>query len=76
MPRLPRLVLPGIAYHLTQRGNRREKTFFEDDDFALYRDLVGGRSVGSSEWIAALEARNGRSLAPGRRGRKPKAVGS
>ncbi len=41
MPRLPRLVLPGIAYHLTQRGNRREKTFFENDDFALYRDLVG-----------------------------------
>lgn len=41
MPRLPRLVLPGIAYHVTQRGNRREKTFFEDDDFALYRDLVG-----------------------------------
>jgi putative transposase len=41
MPRLPRLVLPGVPYHVTQRGNRRERTFFEDGDYALYRDLLG-----------------------------------
>ena len=40
MGRLPRLVIPGIAYHVTQRGNRRGQTFFEDADFALYRDLL------------------------------------
>lgn len=40
MARLPRIVLPGIAHHITQRGNRRERTFFEDGDYALYLDLL------------------------------------
>jgi putative transposase len=40
MARLPRLVLPGIPHHITQRGNRREKTFFEEGDYALYLDLL------------------------------------
>ena len=40
MGRLPRMVLPGIPHHVTQRGNRRERTFFEDADYALYLDLL------------------------------------
>ena len=40
MARLPRLVLPGLPHHVTQRGNRRERTFFEDGDYALYLDLL------------------------------------
>jgi putative transposase len=40
MARLPRLVLPGQPHHVTQRGNRRERTFFEDGDYALYLDLL------------------------------------
>ena len=40
MARLPRLVLPDIPHHITQRGNRRERTFFEDGDYALYLDLL------------------------------------
>jgi putative transposase len=40
MARLPRLVLPSIPHHITQRGNRRERTFFEDGDYALYLDLL------------------------------------
>jgi putative transposase len=40
MARLPRLVLPGIPHHITQRGNRRENTFFEEGDYALYLDLL------------------------------------
>jgi len=40
MARLPRLVLPGFPYHVTQRGNRRQPTFFDDEDYALYRDLL------------------------------------
>jgi putative transposase len=40
MARLPRLVLPGLPHHITQRGNRREKTFFEEGDYALYLDLL------------------------------------
>ena len=40
MARLPRLVIPGQPHHVTQRGNRRGQTFFEDNDFLLYRDLI------------------------------------
>lgn len=40
MARLPRFVLPGLPHHVTQRGNRRERTFFEEGDYALYLDLL------------------------------------
>jgi putative transposase len=40
MARLPRLVLPGVPHHVTQRGNRRARTFFEDRDYELYLDLL------------------------------------
>lgn len=42
MGRLSRLVLPGIPYHVAQRGNPRAETFFEDGDYTLYRDLLSG----------------------------------
>ena len=41
MPRLARLVIPGVPYLVSQRGNRRQQTFFEEGDYALYRDLLG-----------------------------------
>src|SRR6266568_4379503 len=40
MARLPRLVIPGLPHHVTQRGNGRARTFFSDADYALYRDLL------------------------------------
>jgi putative transposase len=40
MARLPRVVIPGVPHHVTQRGNRRERTFFEEGDYALYLDLL------------------------------------
>ena len=40
MARLPRLVLPGIPHHVTQRGNGRAQTFFEPADYALYLNLL------------------------------------
>lgn len=40
MARLARLVVPGLPHHVTQRGNRREKTFLEESDYALYLDLL------------------------------------
>lgn len=40
MARLLRVVIPGVPHHVTQRGNRRERTFFEDGDYALYLDLL------------------------------------
>ena len=35
MARLARVVVPGVAHHVTQRGNRRQQTFFQEDDYAL-----------------------------------------
>jgi putative transposase len=40
MARLPRVVIPGIPHHVTQRGNRRAETFFEPGDYELYLDLL------------------------------------
>ena len=56
MARLPRIVLPGIPHHVTQRGNRREKTFFEDGDYALYRELLAAATAraGSAIWAYCL----------------------
>ncbi len=40
MPRRPRLVLPGIPMHITQRGVNRAAVFVDDSDCARYRDLL------------------------------------
>jgi len=40
MARLARLVIPGLPHHVTQRGNGRAQTFFCDDDYRLYHDLL------------------------------------
>jgi putative transposase len=40
MPRIARAVTPGHAHHITQRGNRRQQTFFTDDDYRAYTALM------------------------------------
>ena len=40
MARLARLVVPGLPHHVTQRGNRRQQTFFCDEDYAAYVELM------------------------------------
>lgn len=40
MPRLARVVVPSYPHHVTQRGNRRQPTFFCDDDYEAYLDLM------------------------------------
>ena len=40
MARIARFVVPDLPHHVTQRGNRRERVFFGDEDYALYRDLL------------------------------------
>jgi putative transposase len=40
MARLARVVIPGLPHHVTQRGNGRQKIFFGDADYSLYRDLL------------------------------------
>lgn len=41
MPRIARIVAPGYPHHITQRGNRRQTTFFSNDDYEAYIDLMG-----------------------------------
>jgi putative transposase len=43
MARLSRVVVPGVPHHITQRGNRRQETFFCEADYEAYTELL-------SEW--------------------------
>jgi putative transposase len=40
MVRLARVVAPGLPHHVTQRGNRRQQTFFCDADYRNYLALM------------------------------------
>ena len=40
MARIARVVVPGLPHHITQRGNRRQRTFFVEDDYRRYLDLM------------------------------------
>jgi putative transposase len=46
MARLARVVAPGLPHHVTQRGNRRQQTFFCDEDYQTYLEIM-------AEWCAA-----------------------
>ena len=40
MPRVPRIVIPGVVHHVTQRGNNRQDVFFADEDRKVYLALL------------------------------------
>ena len=40
MPKFPRLVVPGYPHHVTQRGVRRQRTFFDNSDYEEYLALL------------------------------------
>ena len=40
MARLPRIVVPGCPHHIINRGNRRQKVFFSDEDKRFFLDLM------------------------------------
>ena len=40
MPRRARLVVPGIPWHIIQRGNNRSACFYADDDYHKYLDIL------------------------------------
>ena len=44
MARIARVIAPGYPHHITQRGNRRQKTFFCEEDYRFYLELM-------SEWL-------------------------
>ena len=58
MPRNPRVVLPGLPFHITQRGIRKSNIFLEDSDFILYSKLLlkasrdNGLHIHSYTWMS------------------------
>jgi putative transposase len=40
MARLARIVIPHVPHHVTQRGNRRQPVFFDEEDYAAYKELL------------------------------------
>ena len=53
MARMPRIVVPGYPHHVTHRGNRRQQTFFCDDDYRFYIRLLKEHAVSSGTEIWA-----------------------
>ena len=45
MPRTPRLVIPGLPHHITQRGNYRQQVFFGDGDREFFLDRLEARAA-------------------------------
>ena len=45
MPRVARIVLPGYAHHVTQRGNNRQDVFFVDQDRKVYLEILAEQSA-------------------------------
>ena len=41
MARLAQVVAPGLPHYITQRGSRRQPTFFCDEDYEYYLELMG-----------------------------------
>jgi putative transposase len=56
MARIARLVVPAIPHHVTRRGNLREKTFFGDSGYRLYREWLGiaAAKAGVEIWAYCL----------------------
>jgi len=41
MARRPRLLAPGVLYHVIVSGNQRQKTFVHDRDYQAYLERLG-----------------------------------
>jgi len=56
MARMARVVIPGVAHHVTQRGVRRGDVFFCDEDFELYIRLLSKfcKQSGTEVWAYCL----------------------
>ena len=40
MSRIARVAVEGVPYHITQRGNGKQRIFFADSDYQMYLDLL------------------------------------
>lgn len=53
MPRMPRIVIPEMPHHVTQRGVRKQQTFFCEQDYELYISLLADAMAKSNVQIWA-----------------------
>ena len=56
MARIARIVIPHVPHHVTQRGNRRLPTFFEESDYAAYLAYLADAcaKTGTELWAYCL----------------------
>jgi putative transposase len=56
MSRIARIVLTGLPYHITQRGNGRQHVLFDGADRHLYLDLLRSNAANACpvEWAYCL----------------------
>jgi len=56
LPRVARIVIPGIPHHIVQRGNRKQPVFFRDEDHNYFLRLLKkyGDREGLSFWAYCL----------------------
>lgn len=56
MARMARVVVPHYPHHVTQRGNRRQRTFFRESDYRHYLELIAShcKRAGTEIWAYCL----------------------
>lgn len=56
MPRLSRVVVPDYPHHVTQRGSRKQRTFYRRSDYRAYLRMIAERKsdVGVAIWAYCL----------------------
>jgi putative transposase len=52
MAKIARAVAPEIPHHVIQRGNGRQQTFFNDEDYQAYLELM-------SQWCTKFKVQKG-----------------
>ena len=50
------MVAPGLPHHVTQRGNRRQETFFSEADYRSYLALIAEHYAGGPVGVETLAA--------------------
>jgi putative transposase len=53
MARIARIVVPGYPHHVTQRGNRKQRTFFCPEDYSTYIHLLAAAKANADAEIWA-----------------------
>jgi len=56
MPRIARIIVPNLSYHITQRGNFRQNIFEDDTDRIVYLEWLQeyGQRYGTKFWAYCL----------------------